>query len=230
MLLAGGAIVCLLAVANTATDALQMKFMPIRQALRLPAHTNPLQVPDALDAFRVSRDAVQSVVEKIPGPNGTSDPGLAGIEDPIPPSAPGEDHKPVHKRKYSGPPSTRPGIHPRPASGTLLMAPQDAEGTGTLTIESQIGSDATVTLVRKSRPNVAVQRVYVRGNETAVLSGITTGVYAAVASLQASPEIKKGRGRNDVPTNVQLGTFQFLQVVSAQGTQSDEYHVVIKPR
>jgi hypothetical protein len=218
-LVAGVITLSLVLFADAVGETFETRYSPVRQALGLPTHRSTLELPAVLDLPRMSRDAVRAVVESVPWThdNKTNRPSSAVVfEDE-------QSKRPPSSRTSQS--SSRP--QERPQSGTLLSGSQDLRGAGTLVVENQIGSDVVVTLVRASNPTRPLQAVYVRNAETAVLSGVGTGVYFATATVHAKSRATN-RGSRSEAVPLHLGTFEFLQVVSAQGMQCDEYRIIMR--
>ncbi|MGE5647450.1 MAG: J domain-containing protein [Acidobacteriota bacterium] len=109
------------------------------------------------------------------------------------------------------------------ANGTELMTPLGRRGVGKFHIANQSGQDAVARISTQSAPETALRLVYIKSGGEVDITGIGTGVY--FVSFSIGPVTNKPRSFG--PRN---GPFQFLQIDTVSGTQSDQYQIVLKPR
>ncbi len=107
-------------------------------------------------------------------------------------------------------------------NGAQLMPPRGMRGVGRFKIANHSGQDAVVRVALQSAPTSPLRLVYVQPDTEVPIEGIGTGVYVVSISLGAVT----GGPRKFAPP---LGPFQFMQVESVDGPQSDEYQIVLKP-
>jgi hypothetical protein len=127
------------------------------------------------------------------------------------------------QRKASRPSPALPPVPPEPIpTGTNLMTPRGRSGAGRFRISNQSGQDAVVRVATQSAPGTALRLVYIQAGTDVTIGGIGTGVYVVGVSL--GPMSRAPRSFDTM-----LGPFQFMQIESEQGAQSDDYQLVLKP-
>ncbi len=107
-------------------------------------------------------------------------------------------------------------------NGAQLMPPLGPRGAGRFRIANRSGQDAVVRVTLQAAPGTPLRMVYVQEGTEVPIEGIGTGVYMVGISL--GPLTKAPR-RFAPP----LGPFQFMQIESVEGPQSDDYQLVLKP-
>ena len=108
------------------------------------------------------------------------------------------------------------------ASGAELMPPEGRRGAGKFKLMNQSGQDAVARISAQAAPNSPLRLVYVKSGTQVVVGGIGTGLY--FVSFATGPVRSKLR-----PFGARFGPFQFIQIESANGAQSDQYQIVLKP-
>ncbi|HEX8984684.1 MAG TPA: J domain-containing protein [Bryobacteraceae bacterium] len=117
-----------------------------------------------------------------------------------------------------------PEQQPRPyATGTELIEPEGRAGAGLFRIANRSGEDAVARVSSQTAPETALRLVYVRAGTEVNLGNIGPGVY--FVSFSMGPVTPKPR-----KFGTRFGPFQFVQIQSTNGYQSDQYRVVLKPR
>jgi hypothetical protein len=108
------------------------------------------------------------------------------------------------------------------ANGTELLEPRGRRGAGVIRIANQSGQEAVAKLSSQSAPEIPLRLVYLQSGHEFTLNNIGPGLYFVSFSL--GPVTSKPRmfGRR-------FGPFQFMQIESTSGAQSDQYQVVLKP-
>ena len=113
---------------------------------------------------------------------------------------------------------------PRPyATGTELIEPEGRAGVGRFRIVNNSGEDAVARVSSRTAPEIALRLVYVRAGTEVNLGNIGPGVY--FVSFSMGPITSKPR-----KFGARFGPFQFVQIQSATGYESDQYRIVLKPR
>ena len=107
-------------------------------------------------------------------------------------------------------------------NGAQLTAPGGPRGAGRFRIANRSGQDAVVRVVSQEAPGTPLRQVYVQDGTEVPIEGIGTGVYLVYISLGPVNKAPRKYGRA-------LGPFQFMQVESVEGPQSDDYQLVLKP-
>jgi DnaJ domain len=116
-----------------------------------------------------------------------------------------------------------PAATPTPlATGTELMEPQGRHGAGRFRVLNRSGQDAVVKVAAQGAGS-PLRLVYVRNGTEIAIADIGPGVY--LVSFSLDPVLAKHRSF-DAP----FGPFQFVQIESVRGAQSDEYQIVLKPK
>lgn len=118
----------------------------------------------------------------------------------------------------------REAVHAPMPAGTELMEPAGRAGAGKLRISNRSGQDAVARLASQAAPETPLRLVYIQPGTDATIGNIGLGVYLVTFSLGPVPA--SGRPHSFGPPH---GPFQFLQIESVNGTQSDEYQIVLKP-
>jgi hypothetical protein len=77
-------------------------------------------------------------------------------------------------------------------------------------------------VAEQGTPGTPLRLVYVQADTEVPIGGIGTGVYVVNVSLGTLTKAP----RNFAAT---LGPFQFMQIESVDGPQSDDYQLVLKP-
>ncbi len=108
------------------------------------------------------------------------------------------------------------------ANGTEMIQPRGPRGSGRFRIANRSGQDAVIRVAPQGAPGSPLRQVYVQDGTEVPIAGFGTGVYVVYISL--GPVTKAPR-RFGAP----LGPFQFMQVESVDGPQSDDYQIVLKP-
>jgi hypothetical protein len=108
-------------------------------------------------------------------------------------------------------------------NGTDLIEPRGRRGVGRLRIVNRSGQDAIVRISSQAAATVPLRLIYLQSGGDVTLMDVGPGVYLISPSLGPITEKRRTFGRP-------IGPLQFLQVESANGTQSDSYEIVIKPR
>jgi hypothetical protein len=107
-------------------------------------------------------------------------------------------------------------------TGTDLVTPRGRTGAGRFRIANRSGQDAVVRVAEQGAPGTPLRLVYVQASTEVPIAGIGTGVY--IVSVSLGPLTK---GPRTFATT--LGPFQFMQIESVEGPQSDEYQIILKP-
>jgi hypothetical protein len=107
-------------------------------------------------------------------------------------------------------------------SGAELMPPQGRRGAGKFKLINHSGQDAVARISAQAAPSSALRLVYVKSGTEVVVGGIGTGVY--FVSFAMGPVRSRLR-----PFGARFGPFQFIQIESANGAQSDQYQIALKP-
>lgn len=140
------------------------------------------------------------------------------------PAAHPTEAAPIHHAKKA----SRPGAEETEAAlislpnGAQLMPPRGPTGAGRFRIANRSGEDAVVRVASQAAPGVPLRLVYVQAGTEVPIENIATGVYLVYVSL--GPLTKASR--KFAPP---LGPFQFMQIESVDGPQSDDYQIVVKP-
>lgn len=108
------------------------------------------------------------------------------------------------------------------ATGTELMAPQGHGGAGRFKLVNQSGQDAVARISAQAAPNNPLRLIYVKSGTEVLVGDIGTGIY--FVSFAIGPVTSKLR-----PFGARFGPFQFVQIESVGGAQSDQYQIVLKP-
>lgn len=151
-----------------------------------------------------------------PGPTPPKPAAVATAE----PSA--DEAEAVDPRK----PARSPGRTPEPApkqlaTGSDLVAPRGRAGAGKFRIANESGQDAVVKVAAREAPAIPLRLVYVRPATEITLAGIGPGVY--LVSFSFGPLTDQPR-----TFGAPVGPFQFVQIQSTGGYQSDEYKLTIQ--
>jgi hypothetical protein len=107
-------------------------------------------------------------------------------------------------------------------NGAQLMPPLGPRGAGRFRIANRSGQDAVIRVALQSVPGTPVRLVYVQAGTEVPIEGFGTGVY--MVSISLGPLTRAPR--KFAPP---LGPFQFMQIESVDGPQSDDYQLVLKP-
>lgn len=107
-------------------------------------------------------------------------------------------------------------------NGSELMPPRGHKGAGRFRIANRSGQDAVIRVAEQGTPGTPLRLVYVQADTEVPIGGIGTGVYVVNVSLGTLTKAP----RNFAAT---LGPFQFMQIESVDGPQSDDYQLVLKP-
>lgn len=107
-------------------------------------------------------------------------------------------------------------------NGTQLMPPLGPKGAGRFRIANRSGQDAVIRVASQAAPGAPLRMVYVQEGTEVPIEGIGTGVY--LVSISLGPLTRAPR--KFAPA---LGPFQFMQIESVEGPQSDDYQLVLKP-
>jgi hypothetical protein len=107
-------------------------------------------------------------------------------------------------------------------NGAQLTAPGGPRGAGRFRIANRSGQDAVIRVTSQEAPGTPLRLVYVQDGTEVPIEGIGTGVYMVSISLGPVTKAPRKYGRP-------LGPFQFMQVESVEGPQSDDYQLVLKP-
>jgi hypothetical protein len=107
-------------------------------------------------------------------------------------------------------------------TGAQLMPPLGRTGAGRFRIANRSGQDAVVRVTAQGAPGTALRMVYVQAGTEVPIDGMATGVY--MVSISLGPLTRAPR--KFAPA---LGPFQFMQIESVDGPQSDDYQLVLKP-
>ncbi len=129
---------------------------------------------------------------------------------------------PVPRRSRKAKPQTEEA--PRQlATGTELMSPMGRTGAGRFRVVNNSGQDAVARVSNHSSPESALRLVYVQNGTEVTIGNIGPGMY--VVSFSMGPLTSKPRG-----FGARYGPFQFIQVDSVTGAQSDQYQITLKPK
>jgi hypothetical protein len=146
---------------------------------------------------------------KVPPPEGSPTPGAAALTGAAP--------RPASRR-----PRQETSATPIPLpTGAELMEPQGRKGAGRFRILNRSGRDAVVRVTAQGS-TAPLRLVYVRNATDITITDIGTGVY--LVSFSVDPVSTK-RPSFGAP----FGPFQFIQIDSVSGAQSDEYQIVLRP-
>lgn len=116
-----------------------------------------------------------------------------------------------------------PAVAPTPLpTGTELMEPQGRRGAGRLRVLNRSGQDAVVKLAAQGVGS-PLRLVYVRNGTEITIADVGPGVYLVSFSLDPVSSKHPSFG-------APFGPFQFVQIDSVSGAQSDEYQIVLRPR
>ena len=107
-------------------------------------------------------------------------------------------------------------------NGAQLMPPLGRTGAGRFRIANRSGQDAVVRVTAQGAPGTPLRLVYVQAGTEVPIEGFGTGVY--MVSISLGPLTRAPR--KFAPA---LGPFQFMQIESVDGPQSDDYQLVLKP-
>ena len=107
------------------------------------------------------------------------------------------------------------------ATGAELMVPQGRRGAGKFKLVNQSGQDAVARISAQAAPNSPLRLVYVKSGTEVVVGDIGTGVY--FVSFAVGPVTSKLR-----PFGARFGPFQFIQIDSVGGAQSDQYQILLQ--
>jgi len=149
-------------------------------------------------------------------------PGLYSAE--VSKALPAEAPPPAPKISRRAAPE-REAVHAPMPTGTELMEPAGRAGAGKLRISNRSGQDAVARLASQAAPESPLRLVYVQPGTDVTIGSIGLGVY--LVSFSLGPVPASGRPRS---FGAPHGPFQFLQIESVNGTQSDEYQIVLKPQ
>lgn len=108
------------------------------------------------------------------------------------------------------------------ATGTELMRPEGRKGAGRFRIVNRSGHDTVARVASQAAPETALRLVYIQSGSEVTIRDIGTGVY--FVAFSAGPPASKPRAFGQ-----RFGPFQFVQIQSAGGYQSDQYEIVLKP-
>ncbi len=108
-------------------------------------------------------------------------------------------------------------------TGADLMTPAGRGGAGRFRIVNHSGQDSVIRVASQSEPEAPLRLVYVQADTEVTIGNIGTGVYYVTFSL--GPMTSKPRRFGS-----RLGPFQFLQIQSTTGYESDQYQIVLKPQ
>jgi hypothetical protein len=103
------------------------------------------------------------------------------------------------------------------------MRPEGRKGAGKFRIVNQSGQDAVARVVSQAAPETALRLVYIQSGTDVTIRDIGTGVYFVTFSI--GPLMSKPK-----PFGQRFGPFQFVQIQSVGGYESDQYEIVLKPR
>jgi hypothetical protein len=107
-------------------------------------------------------------------------------------------------------------------TGTELMTPRAKNGAGRFRVANRSGQDAVVRVCSQATPGTPLRLVYVQAGTEVPIGGISTGMYVVYVSLGPLTAAPRKFG-------APLGPFQFMQIDSVDGPQSDDYEIVLKP-
>lgn len=160
---------------------------------------------------------VPSSVAEVPDPGlAHTPPQPAQAQAPSPHSSGTPQRKRV--RRGAAPAEERPRLL---ATGTELIAPQGRAGAGRFRISNRSGQDAVARVASQAAPDTALRLVYVQSATDVTVANIGPGVYFVSFSLGplTSKPMKFG---------MRYGPFQFVQIQSVSGYESDQYQIVLK--
>jgi hypothetical protein len=109
------------------------------------------------------------------------------------------------------------------ATGTELMRPEGRKGAGKFRIVNRSGQDTVARVSSQTAPETALRLVYIQSGTEVTIRDIGTGVYFVAFSAGPPPSEPRRFSQR-------FGPFQFVQIQSAGGYQSDQYEIVLKPR
>jgi hypothetical protein len=167
------------------------------------------------------RRAPEPIPIELPAADNTS----GGLKPVVEAAAPAESQTgetaPATKRVR------RAAAQPEPArqlpTGTELMTPQGRTGAGKFRIANQSGQDAVARIAAQAAPESALRLIYIQSGTEINIGDIGPGVY--FVSFSMGPLTSKPRSFGP-----RFGPFQFIQIESVSGTQSDQYQIALKPR
>jgi hypothetical protein len=107
-------------------------------------------------------------------------------------------------------------------TGTELMEPEGRRGAGRFRVLNRIGQDAVVKVAAQGGA-APLRLVYVRNGTEITIADLGPGIYLVSFSLDPVSAKRRSFG-------APFGPFQFVQIESVSGAQSDEYQIVLKPK
>jgi hypothetical protein len=142
------------------------------------------------------------------------------VQSPVEPPSPAPRR--LLRRIERPAPETQPGASTPLRTGAELMEPQGRKGAGKFRISNRTTLDAVIRVAEQRSPATPVRLVYVQAGTDVTIGGIPTGIYMVGVSM----------GSLDEPRSFKtiLGPYQFLQIESEQGAQSDDYPIILKPK
>jgi hypothetical protein len=184
----------------------------LREAVSGPAHRGP--TPAAIPAETVPVD--DSVIGA-PVAEGKGE--VKGLDNRVPKPETAAPAAPKRSRRLI--PEPQEPLQEL-TSGAELMPPQGRRGAGKFKLINHSGQDAVARISAQAAPSSALRLVYVKSGTEVVVGGIGTGVY--FVSFAMGPVRSRLR-----PFGARFGPFQFIQIESANGAQSDQYQIALKP-